>query len=70
VWAPARTPPAIVAKVSADVRRALESPDVRERLANLGSDPMLMSQADFAAYVREEYRVYGKVIAAAGITPQ
>lgn len=70
LWAPAGTPPAIVSKLAADVRRALTASDVRSKLAGLGSDALTMSPEEFAAYVRQEYHTYGKVIAAAGIKPQ
>lgn len=70
VWAPAGTPADIVAKVNADVRRALADPGVKEKLANLGNDSMDMSPQDFAKFVREEIDTYGRVVRAAGITPQ
>ena len=70
VWAPAGTPADIVAKVNADVRRALADPGVREKLANLGNDAMDMSPQEFAAFVRSEIDTYGRVVRAAGITPQ
>ncbi len=70
VWAPAGTPAEIVAKVNADVRKALADPDVKEKLANLGNDAMDMSPQEFAAFVRSEIETYGRVVRAAGITPQ
>jgi tripartite-type tricarboxylate transporter receptor subunit TctC len=70
IWAPAGTPAAIVAKVNADVRKALADPGVREKLANLGNDAMDMSPQEFAAFVRSEIDTYGRVVRAAGITPQ
>ncbi len=70
VWAPAGTPAEIVAKVNADVRKALADPDVKEKLANLGNDAMDMSPQEFAAFVRSEIDTYGRVVRAAGITPQ
>ncbi|HSG75391.1 MAG TPA: tripartite tricarboxylate transporter substrate binding protein [Burkholderiales bacterium] len=70
VWAPAGTPADIVAKVNADVRRALADPGVREKLANLGNDAMDMSSGEFAKFVREEIETYGKVVRDAGIKPQ
>lgn len=70
IWAPAGTPADIVAKVNADVRKALADPGVREKLANLGNDAMDMSPQEFAAFVRSEIDTYGRVVRAAGITPQ
>jgi tripartite-type tricarboxylate transporter receptor subunit TctC len=70
LWAPAGTPASIVAKISADTRKALAEPTVRERLNNLGNDTMDMSPEDFARFVRDELAEYARVIKAAGIKPQ
>ncbi len=70
IWAPAGTPANIVAKISADTRKALADPGVRERLGNLGNDTMDMSPEEFARFVRSEIDVYAHVIKAAGIKPQ
>jgi tripartite-type tricarboxylate transporter receptor subunit TctC len=63
-------PPAIVQRISADVRRALADPGVKEKLQGLGNDTMDMSVDEFAKFVRDEIDVYQKVIKAAGIKPQ
>ncbi len=70
VWAPAGVPAEIVSKINTDVRRALADPQVRERLANLGNDPMDMSVQEFARFVRSEIEDYQRVVRAAGIKPQ
>ena len=70
VWAPAGTPADAVQRISADVRRALADPGVKEKLLNLGNDSMDMSPAEFAKFVREEIDAYQRVIRAAGIKPQ
>jgi tripartite-type tricarboxylate transporter receptor subunit TctC len=68
--APVKTPSEIVAKVNADVDRALKSPEVIERLAKLGTEPMSMTPAEGDAFIRHEYEDLGKVMRAAGLTPQ
>jgi tripartite-type tricarboxylate transporter receptor subunit TctC len=68
--APAKTPPELVAKVNGEVLRALQSPEVRERLAKLGTEPMSLTPAESDAYIRREYNELGKVMRAAGATPQ
>jgi tripartite-type tricarboxylate transporter receptor subunit TctC len=68
--APAKTPPAIVGQINAEVRRALQSADVRDRLAKLGTEPMSMTPAESDAFIRGEYEDLGKVMRAAGLTPQ
>jgi tripartite-type tricarboxylate transporter receptor subunit TctC len=68
--APAKTPPQIVAKVNAEVNRALNSQEMVERLAKLGTDPMSMSPAEADAFIRREYNELGKIMRDAGLTPQ
>ncbi|MFM9980961.1 MAG: Bug family tripartite tricarboxylate transporter substrate binding protein [Burkholderiales bacterium] len=70
LWAPAGTPADIVAKISADARRAIADPGVREKLASLGNDPMDMAPDEFARFVRSEIEDYSRVVKAAGIKPQ
>ncbi|MBI3374801.1 MAG: tripartite tricarboxylate transporter substrate binding protein [Betaproteobacteria bacterium] len=70
LWAPAGTPADIVARISADVRKALSDPGVREKLANLGNDPLDMPPDEFAKFVRQEIDTYSRVIRAAGIKLQ
>jgi tripartite-type tricarboxylate transporter receptor subunit TctC len=64
---PAKAPPAIVAKVNADVTKLLNAPDVRARLAPQGIEIATSSPADYAKSVREENAVWGKIIKATGI---
>jgi tripartite-type tricarboxylate transporter receptor subunit TctC len=70
VWGPAGMQPDVVNKINADVRKALQDPAVKDRLMNLGNDPMDMSPQEFARFVRSEIDVYQKVIKDAGIKPQ
>jgi len=70
VWGPAGLPPEVVQKISADVRRALADPGVKEKLVALGNDTLDMSPPEFAKFVREEIDTYQRVIKAAGIKPQ
>ena len=68
--APAKTPPEILAKVNAEVNRALKSQEMVERLAKLGTEPLLMTPAESDAFIRREYNELGKVMRDAGLTPQ
>ena len=70
LWGPAKMPASIVAKLNADVRRALADAGVRDKLINLGNDPMDMSSEQFAAFVRSEIDDTKRIAAAAGIKPQ
>lgn len=62
MFAPAKTPRAIVHKINAGVVRALNSPDVREKLVAMGSDPVGSTPEEFYAYVKTELARWGKVI--------
>jgi tripartite-type tricarboxylate transporter receptor subunit TctC len=68
--APARTPPEVLNKLNAGVQRALQSAEMRDRLAKLGTEPMSMTPAESDAFIRREYRELGKVMLDAGLTPQ
>ncbi len=70
VWGPAGVPADVVAKINADVRKALGDATVAERLRNVGNERLDMSPQDFARFVRSEIEVYHGVIKAAGIKPQ
>jgi tripartite-type tricarboxylate transporter receptor subunit TctC len=70
VWGPAGMPAEVVRKINGDIRKALAEPAVKQRLANLGNDPMDMSPEEFARFVRSEINDYQRVVRAAGIKPQ
>lgn len=70
VLAPAATPRDIITKLHAGVVRALQNPDVRQRLLNDGAEPVGSSPEEFAAYLRSETTKWAKVIKAAGIQPE
>jgi tripartite-type tricarboxylate transporter receptor subunit TctC len=70
VWGPASMPAEVVRKINGDVRKALAEAAVKQRLANLGNDPMDMSPEEFARFVRSEINDYQRVVRAAGIKPQ
>jgi tripartite-type tricarboxylate transporter receptor subunit TctC len=49
VFLPAKTPPDIVAKLHAELRKALDAPAVKEKLVTLGAEPMPLTAAQFDA---------------------
>ncbi len=65
--APAGTPPEIVEKVQKEAARALQLPDVKERLAALGAEPVGGTPAELAARMRTESARWAAVVKAAGI---
>jgi tripartite-type tricarboxylate transporter receptor subunit TctC len=68
--APVKTPAAIVGRINAEVVRALQSTELKERLAKLGTEPMSMSPAESDAFIRREHDELGKIMLDAGLTPQ
>lgn len=68
IWAPARTPPAIVARLQQAVAAALRAPEVQERLASLGAVPVGDAPEAFARFCQAESTLYGQLIREAKIT--
>jgi tripartite-type tricarboxylate transporter receptor subunit TctC len=67
VFLPVKTPAPIKEKLYAEVKKALESPAVRERLKNLGADPFPVTSAQFDAIVKKEIENNSAVAKAATI---
>src|SRR5712672_308478 len=65
--APAGTSPAIVARLNAELRAALESPDVRERIAEEGGDTLSGTPDQQAADIAEEEAKWGALVRKLGI---
>jgi tripartite-type tricarboxylate transporter receptor subunit TctC len=70
LWGPPGMSKELVAKINADVRKAVGDPGVREKLINLGNDTIDMSVEQFGAFVREEIDTNKRVLSAAGVKPQ
>ena len=67
LYAPAKTPRAIVEQLNSEAARVLKAPDVKERLFNAGNEVVANSAAEFAAYMKADMQKMGKVIKDAGI---
>lgn len=67
VAAPAATPPAIVAKVSADVAQVLRGAEIREKIASLGMDPLIATPEQFSAFMRSELTKYADIVKNSGV---
>jgi tripartite-type tricarboxylate transporter receptor subunit TctC len=52
-----------------EIAKIIRSPDVVERLASQGAEPVAGSPAEFGAYIKAETAKYAKLIKAAGIKP-
>jgi tripartite-type tricarboxylate transporter receptor subunit TctC len=67
VSVPAATPRSIVLKLNRDLQQALQSPDVKQRFAELGLEPEGGSPERFTALVREDTERWRKVVKAANV---
>jgi tripartite-type tricarboxylate transporter receptor subunit TctC len=70
LFAPARTPPEIISKLHRETLDALQAARVREKLAGLGVDPMVMSPAQFAAHVDSEIQLNATLAQKVGLKAQ
>jgi tripartite-type tricarboxylate transporter receptor subunit TctC len=67
VMAPAGTPRDIVAKLNADINKAMQVPEVRSRLEAVGTQLNEQSAAQFEAFMKAEVAKYAKLIKSANI---
>jgi tripartite-type tricarboxylate transporter receptor subunit TctC len=69
LFVPAKTPRDIVNRLHSETVKALQAPKVRERIAALFVDPMVMTPNDFDAYVQREIDLNAALVKATGIKP-
>jgi len=68
IFGPAGIPEATLAKLRTELRRVLESPDVKQKMnAAGGLDPYLTTPEEFSALIKRDYEKYAKVIKDLGI---
>ncbi len=70
LFAPAGTPAAIVQRLNAESDRILQQADVREKIAQAGSEPVGGTPEAFARFLADDIAKWRRVIPAAGIKPQ
>jgi tripartite-type tricarboxylate transporter receptor subunit TctC len=61
-----RTPPEIVTRLREGLHKALNDPDLREKLASRGADPIPGSSEQFAAFLRDEMAKWGRIVRESG----
>jgi tripartite-type tricarboxylate transporter receptor subunit TctC len=66
LFAPKGTPAEITSKLNQEVRKALDTPELRKRFANLGGEIKPMSPDELMAYVRSEHEKWAKVVKTSG----
>jgi tripartite-type tricarboxylate transporter receptor subunit TctC len=65
---PAGTPREVVHKISADMNKVLASPEVKQRMAEIGLTPLGDTPEQFDAYIRSEIPKWAKVVKESGAT--
>jgi len=70
MFAPAKTPPGVLARLHEEVAKAVANPAVRDRLVKIGVIPRGTPPAEFKPFVAAQVRKIADVAAAAGIEPQ
>jgi tripartite-type tricarboxylate transporter receptor subunit TctC len=69
VFAPAKIPKDILAKLNKEIARIIKLPDVSEKLLAQGALPVGNTSAEFSAFVKKEMDVWGKVAQQVGLKP-
>ena len=69
-FAPAKTPKAIVDQLNAAINKALQSPDVAQKLSGLGMDPATGTPEQFAKVLADDYAKWGPIVKASGFKPE
>jgi tripartite-type tricarboxylate transporter receptor subunit TctC len=69
-FAPAGTPPAIVNRLNAEIRKALEVPEVREKLLGAGAEIVVSAPEEFRQALRAELAIWRRAIQLGGVKPE
>jgi tripartite-type tricarboxylate transporter receptor subunit TctC len=70
MYAPAKTPPEIVARLSKIVRDTVREPAMRERIQKIGLDPTGTTPDELAKIQRDDHDYWGPIIKASGFKPE
>ncbi len=62
ILAPAKTPPAVIDKLSREIGRILRAPEVRDTLLVMGADPLVSTPQQFSALIKADLVKYAKLI--------
>ncbi|MDB5857466.1 MAG: LacI family transcriptional regulator [Ramlibacter sp.] len=67
LFAPVGTPPAIVARLNAEINKVLQQPDVRDKILAGGAIPVGGTSEEFAGFLRTDYAKWGQIVKASGV---
>jgi len=67
VLAPAGTPRNVVTRLNAELGKIMHSPELKEKLAATGTEPLTSTPEEFADYIKREIAKWGEVVRKAGV---
>jgi len=68
IFAPAGLPEPVLERLRGELKRALESPEIKQRFNSAGGlEPLALPAEEFAALIRRDYEKYGRVVKEIGI---
>ena len=67
ILAPAGTPRPIIQRLNAELRNMMAAPEIKERLAAMGTEPLSSTPEEFGAYIKREIAKWGDVVRKAGL---
>jgi tripartite-type tricarboxylate transporter receptor subunit TctC len=70
LFAPARTPPAVIARLERELTTALATPEMKERFVKLGLYTVGSTSAEFRKFVANSIKQLGEIARIAGIKPE
>jgi tripartite-type tricarboxylate transporter receptor subunit TctC len=70
LFGPPRLPTEIVDRLNVSIANMVRQPEVRERLAAAGMEPLPGTPAEFTAYLRREVAKWRAIVKQTGVTPQ
>lgn len=68
IMVPANTPKVLVQRLNAEINKALQSAEVKEKLALQGAEPLGSTSEEYGAYVKKELARWAAVVKATGVT--
>ena len=68
IMVPVNTPKAVVQRLNAEINKALQSAEVKEKLALQGAEPLGSTSEEYGAYVKKELARWAAVVKATGVT--
>jgi tripartite-type tricarboxylate transporter receptor subunit TctC len=70
MYAPKGTPREVVNRIQQEIAKVVRRPDMQERMAQFGAEPIASTPEEFAAYTKSEHDKFARLVKAAGIQPE